>query len=185
VGLILGWGVGLVWSAAEMAGSIAELASGLNPQALLGPAGPAGSVGAAPLVRLYSLLLALVFFGSGGLERWILALGGSFDIVPACCGLPGPLGPGAAARVAAGLLRAAAGMAAPVLLALLVVNVALGVAGRLTAQASLYFAALPAEAAAVLLAIAVTLGATWGIETRLAGGSGAVVTDLLRGLGGR
>jgi flagellar biosynthesis protein FliR len=180
VGLLLGFGVGLVWSAAEMAGTIGELAVGLNPQAIFGAAAQAGS---APLVRVYALMLALLFFGGGGLEAWVGALGRSFDILPACCGLPGPPGPGQAARIVERMLGVAVALAAPVLLSLLVVNLTLAVSGRLTAQAALYFAALPAEAAAATLALVITLGVTVGLESRLVSGLGGLMDALLRSVG--
>lgn len=177
VGLALGVGAGLVWSAAEMAGTIGELAAGLNPQAILGASPQAGS---GPLARVYTLMLALLFFGGGGLEAWLAALGRSFEILPACCALPGPPSPLGVAALLERMLGVAVALAAPVLLSLLVVNLALAVSGRLTAQAALYFAALPAEAVAAVLALAITLGVVAGIESRLVSGLGGVLDALLR-----
>ncbi|MHB8733295.1 MAG: flagellar biosynthetic protein FliR [bacterium] len=164
IGLALGFGVTLLWSAVQMAGTISEQSIGINPQSLIGT-GPAGGGGA--LSQLYTLTLALLFFGSGGLESWIGAFGRSFDTLPAAGRFLGtPNGP-ALADVIGRLMGVALSLAAPVLLSLLVVNLSMGVAGRITAQASLYFAALPAGIITSFVALVLSAGVILAIEGRI------------------
>jgi flagellar biosynthetic protein FliR len=180
VGLALGFGVGLLWSAVEMAGAISELAVGLNPESLFGTTQAQGTT---PLTQLYSLMLALLFFGGGGLEIWLGALGRSFDALPIAGRLFGTPDAAGLTALVGRLLGVALSLAAPVLLSLLIVNLSLAVAGRITAQASLYFAALPAELASVLVALALTAGIVVTLEGRLLGGLDGMLGVSMRAIG--
>jgi len=177
VGLALGFGVSLLWSVAEMAGSVAELAVGLNPAAILGTEGASA---ATSLGQCYPLMLALLFFGGGGLEQWIAALQESFSTVPLAGALPTASPSLALVPVVGRLLGVAVALAAPVLLSLLIVNLTLAVAGRLTAQTALYMAALPAELGTALLALTLTVGVTVVLEGRLLGGLSGVLESARR-----
>jgi len=171
LGLVFGFAISLLWSAAEMAGSIAELAVGLNPAGILGAG---GGPSATSLGQIYPLMLALLFFGGGGLEQWIHALGDSFATIPLTGSLPARPGLAVVAMVGR-LVGVALTLAAPVLLSLFVVNLTLAVAGRLTAQNALYMAALPAELGTALIAVTITVAVTLALEGRLLGGLGEII----------
>lgn len=180
VGLALGYGVALLFAIAEMGGHVVELATGMAPQALFGL--PAGGTGAGPLGTFATLVMLLVFVAAGGIEQWITALVRSTDVVPLAGPAPWPAGPGAVLRIGARALETSLGMAAPALGALLLVNLAVALSGRVTGQAALYFAALPAEALAVLGVLLLTAAASVAADLRLVHGASAILRDLLGAL---
>jgi len=174
IGLSFGFAITLLWSVVEMAGTVTELAVGLNPSGILGAG---GSPSPTSLGQIYLLMLALLFFGGGGLEQWMRALGGSFATVSLTGGFPAR--PGLALVPLVGrLLGVAVSLAAPVILALLIVNLTLAVAGRLTGQNALYMAALPAELATALLALTITVAVTMALEGRLLGGLSSILVPV-------
>jgi len=173
-GLSIGFAITLLWGVVEMAGSVTELAVGLNPSGILGAG---GSPAPTSLGQIYLLMLALLFFGGGGLEQWLRALGDSFATVSLTGGFPDR--PGLALVPLVGrLLGVAVSLAAPVLLSLFIVNLTLAVAGRLTGQNALYMAALPAQLATALLALTITVALTMALEGRLLGGLGGILVPI-------
>jgi len=175
IGLTIGFAISLLWGVAEMAGSIAELAVGLNPVGILGSGGQGTAVS---LGQCYPLMLALLFFGGGGFEQWIRALGDSFGAVSLLGTFPAGRPGLTIVPVVGHLMGVALAMAAPVLLSLLIVNMTLAVAGRLTSQNALYMAALPAELGTALLALGITVATTLALEGRLLGGLEGILVSM-------
>lgn len=180
VGLALGYGVALLFAIAEMGGHLVELATGMAPQALFGL--PAGATGSGPLGTFATLVMLLVFVSAGGVEQWITALVRSTDLIPLGGAPIVPGGPGAVLRIGERALETSLGMAAPALGAFLLVNLAVALSGRVTGQAALYFAALPAEVLAVLGALLLTSGAAVAMDLRLVHGAPAILRDVLGAL---
>jgi flagellar biosynthetic protein FliR len=156
--LMVGFGLGLVVSfafrAAEMAGRLVDT---LRGAALAEVLVPTSEERTSPLGALYGLLATLVFLELGGVQRLLEALLTSYDAVP----LAGPLAPStlrAAAGVvilsSAGLFEAALALAAPVIVALWLTDLALGMIARVAPQVPVYFVGLPAKG---LLAVGVVL----------------------------
>lgn len=180
VGLAVGYGLVLIFSVAEMGGHLVELVTGMAPQALLGL--PAGGPGAGPLGTLATLVLLLVFLSSGGLEQWVVTLVRSTDMVPLAGPLPWPGTVNGLVRLVGRVLDSSLGLAAPALGAVLLVNLAIALSGRLTGQAALYFAALPAQALAVLAVLLVTAGAAVAHDLQLVHLVPQVVRDVVGAL---
>jgi type III secretory pathway component EscT len=149
VGATVGFCVAAMFQAAEAAGRLADIARGANLAEVLSPLSDERS---SPTGDLYLLLSLVVFFELGGLRALAGALGRSYEAVPVIVGSGGSaLGavrPVAELIVACvgKLLESAVGLAAPVLVALWMADVVLGVVGRAVPQLPIGLAALPAKA---------------------------------------
>jgi type III secretory pathway component EscT len=156
--VVVGFGLGLVVSltfrAAEAAGRLVDTLRGASLAEVLAPT---SEERASPLGALYGLLATLIFLELGGLPRLLEALLASYDAAP----LAGPMSPStlrAAAAVvvvaSARLLEAALALAAPVVVALWLTDLALGMIARVAPQVPVYFVGLPAKG---LLSVGVVL----------------------------
>ena len=154
VGFGLGFVVSFAFRAAEIAGHLVDVLRGASLAEVLVPTSEERS---SPLGALYGLLATLVFLELGGVPRLLEALVASYDAVP----LVGPMG-APTLRVAASvvvvssarLLEAALALAAPVVVALWLTDLALGMIARVAPQVPVYFVGLPAKG---LLAVGVVL----------------------------
>ena len=115
-----------------------------------------------PTGDLYLFVVIVLFLEMGGLGFLVSALARSYEAIP--IGAP----PSAAAfrpaaelviLATAKLLESAVALCAPVLVALWIADVALGVVGRAAPQIPIYFAAMPAKALLGLGVVLVGLGA--------------------------
>ena len=140
-GLLLGYGARFVFFAVQTAGEIIGFQMSLSMAQAYSPTadGSAGPIG--QILTVAFLLLFVVLDGPHGLVR---ALVGSFEVVP--------LG---GARLAAGgplliewtgaFFATALQLAAPFMVALLLLDVALGIFARVVPQADLFAISLPAK----------------------------------------
>jgi type III secretory pathway component EscT len=167
--LLVGFGLGLVVSfafrAAETAGHLVDVLRGASLAEVLVPT---TEERASPVAALYGLLATLVFLELGGVPRLLAALLASYEAVP----LAGSLAPAslrAAASVvvvsSARLLEAALALAAPVVVALWLTDLALGMVARVAPQVPVYFVGLPAKG---LLAVGVVLLGLGALDHALA-----------------
>lgn len=175
IGATVGWVVALAFLAAQAAGGLADGARGAAfadaPSPLSGAAG-------SPLGTLYWLLAALIFLELGGLGRIASALARSYQAVPIGAGL-GAAGGATSARAGMGaavelivtasarLIESAVGLAAPVIVALLLTDLALAVVARLTPAVPLHFTVLPLRA---LLGVGVVLLGLGALDAALVAG---------------
>ena len=167
--LFVGFGVGLVVSfafrAAEAAGRLVDTLRGASLAEVLVPT---SDERASPLAALYVLLATLVFLELGGVPRLLEALLASYDAVP----LAGAVTP-ATLRGAAGvvvvasarLVEIALALAAPVVVALWLTDLALGMIARVAPAVPVYFVGLPAKG---LLAVGVVLLGLGALDHALA-----------------
>jgi flagellar biosynthetic protein FliR len=154
VGVVMGFVVASFFRAAEAAGELTDvLRTGDSPSA----PSPLGGGQSGPLGSLFLLLAAVVFLETGGLGHVASSLARSYEAIP----LHAPMAeayPRTAAMVvilASGkLIEAAVGLAAPVMVALLLVDVALGIVGRAVPRLPIPVIAVPTKA---LLGLAVVL----------------------------
>jgi type III secretion protein SpaR/YscT/HrcT len=145
VGLTLGFVASLTFRAAEMAGRLADTLRGANMSEVIAPTSGERT---SPVGDLFLLLAVVVFFEIGGLGHLLRALARSYEAVP--LGLSSaPAAGGLVTLVivaSARALEAAVGLAAPILVAALVADVALGLIARAAPQVPVYFVGLPAKA---------------------------------------
>jgi flagellar biosynthesis protein FliR len=154
VGVVMGFVVACFFRAAEAAGELTDVLRGGNPASALSPVGSGQS---GPLGSLFLLLAAVVFLETGGLGHVAAALARSYEAIP----LHAPIAeayPRTAAAVvilASGkLIEAAVGLAAPVVVALLLVEVVFGIIGRALPRLPIPEVAVPSKA---LLGLAIVL----------------------------
>jgi flagellar biosynthetic protein FliR len=169
--LLVGLGIGLVVSfafrAAEGAGRLVDVVRGASMSEVLVPTSEERS---SPVGALYLLLATLVFLELGGVPRLVTALLGSYEAVPLAGALTASTLRGAAGIVvvaSAKLLEVALGFAAPVLVALWLTDLALGMVARVAPQVPVYFVGLPAKG---LLGLGVVLLGLGALEQSLAAG---------------
>ncbi len=155
LGVAMGYGVRLLLVGLQLAAVHVAQQSGLG---LAESYNPLGAETPISLRRFYQLLGLVVFLGIGG-HRWMLeGVYGSFQALPpGAAGLPGP----AVASLAAALLglsfSVALKVAAPVLVALLVVSAAVGILQRTAPQFHVLSVTMPVRTVVGLLVAATSL----------------------------
>lgn len=159
IGIWLGGLARLVVLAMAMAGQAVALLLGLA-QALV-PDPELGGQGTAT-GRLFSLAAAVLVLTSGLYAIPLRALVESYALLPV--GEPFPAGPAAEAMAVAASdsLALALRLAAPFVLAAVVINVALGLLTRIAPQVQVYFIAVPGQVLAGLALLALVLPALLG-----------------------
>ncbi|HXJ21480.1 MAG TPA: flagellar biosynthetic protein FliR [Polyangia bacterium] len=166
VGLVLGLVASAAFRAAESAGRLADTLRGANLSEVLAPD---TDQRASPLAVLYLLVATLVFFQIGGVPRLLDALLASYRTLPIGGGLDAGAARGAAAIVAlasARLFASGVALAAPVIVALWLTDLALGLIARAAPQLPVYFLGLPLKG---LLSIGLILIGLGALQAALAG----------------
>jgi flagellar biosynthetic protein FliR len=167
VGLCLGLVASAVFRAAEVAGRLADTLRGANIAEVLVPTAEERS---SPLGALYLLVATVVFFRIGGVPRLFEGLLGSYQALPVGGGLGvGPARHAALAVAAASTRLIASGLAlaAPVVVAVWLTDLALGLVARAAPQVPVYFLGLPLKG---LLTIGIVLVGLGALEAALGGG---------------
>jgi len=166
VGLCLGFVASAAFRAAEIAGRLGDTLRGANIAEILVPTAEERS---SPLGVLYLLLATVVFLQIGGVARLCAALLDSYRALP----IGGGLDAGSARRAAAivtvasaRLIASGVALAAPVIVALWLTDLALGLVARAAPQVPVYFIGLPLKG---LLAIGLVLCSLGVLEGALAG----------------
>jgi flagellar biosynthetic protein FliR len=141
-GLWLGWLARLLVLALPMAGQfighMIGVANVLQPDPILGSQ-------ATPIARLFSVAAPLAILATGLYALPLLALAGSYRLVPAGTLLPAADSAETAARAVAAAFAIAVRLASPFLLVAIVWNVAMGLLARLVARLQVYFVVMPAQ----------------------------------------
>jgi flagellar biosynthetic protein FliR len=155
VGVALGYLTGVVFHAFAAAGSLIDLSSGLSVATLIDP-----NMGenAAVFGRLFNLVALTLFAALGGLHVVIRGMALSLAAVP----LDGVLAPDPdlipfTLGLVGQLVVAAAELALPVLAALFLAEVVLGLAARLAPQANVFILGLPAKLLITMTIVGATL----------------------------
>jgi flagellar biosynthetic protein FliR len=166
VGLVLGLVASAAFRAAESAGHLADTLRGANLAEVLAPD---SDQRASPLAVLYLLVATLVFFQIGGVPRLLDALLASYRTLPIGGGLDAGSARGAAAVVtlaSARVIASGVALAAPVVVALWLTDLALGLIARAAPQVPVYFLGLPLKG---LLSIGLVLVGLGALQAALAG----------------
>jgi flagellar biosynthetic protein FliR len=166
IGVCLGLVGSALFRAAEVAGRLADTLRGANLAEVLAPTAEERS---SPLGALYLLLATVVFLQIGGVPRLIEALAASYQTLPVGGGLGvGPARQAAlvVATASARLIASGVALAAPVVVALWLTDLALGLLARAAPQLPVYFLGLPLKG---LLAIGIVLLGLGALEVALTG----------------
>lgn len=138
-GILLGYGAQFIFWAAQYAGEIIGFQMGLAIAAVYNPI---DGVPSNPIGRALMLLLLLLFISLDGHHQVLRALVASFDVVPlggASLAGGGPLLLGWMGELFVTALR----LAAPFMITIFLLDVALGVFARIAPQADLFSVGLP------------------------------------------
>jgi flagellar biosynthesis protein FliR len=154
VGMAFAFGIGALFAALQVAGSLLDTMIGFS---LGGIVDPLSGTQSSLLAQLYAMIGVLVFIAIGG-DGWVIAgLARTYEAVP-LLDAPriGSLTAGAQAAFS-GILGAAVQVCAPVLLALIITDAALGVVSRVVPQINVFAVGFPAKIAVGLLLIGASL----------------------------
>jgi flagellar biosynthetic protein FliR len=163
VGLCLGFVADAAFRAAEIAGRLSDSLRGANIAEILVPTAEERS---SPLGVLYLLLATVVFLQIGGVPRLCDALLDSYRVLPVGGGLDAGSARQAAAIVTAAsarLIASGVALAAPVIVALWLTDLALGLVARAAPQVPVYFVGLPLKGLLAIGLVLVSLGVLEGV----------------------
>ena len=163
-GLLIGFGfaftLSLLMAAVESAGSVIDVLAGFSYGALINPMdGQESGV----ITRFYSLVGTLIFLVIGG-DAWTLkGLDRTFELVPLTSAPKLTSLLGGAEQVFTSVFTGALEVAAPVLVALLITDVAFGIVSRVVPQLNVFAVGFPTKVAVALLVVGASLPftATW------------------------
>jgi flagellar biosynthetic protein FliR len=177
IGLALAMGLRVLFSAANLAGYLAGFQMGLSYAAIVDPqTGVRNNV----LATLYANLALVTFFGINGHHALIRALAGSYDAVPiGAGGVSGPLA-GIVAELLGMIFVTGVRLAAPVVTALLLVELALGLVSRAAPALNLMVVGTPLRLLAGMSALAVGVQV---VPSVVSGAAGPALEAALRLVG--
>lgn len=140
IGLTLGFLTRLFFFAVQMTGDYLALTIGLSSAQLYNPM--SGTQGSA-FEQFFSLLATLVFFAINGHHLLISALNESFQMIP-LAEMSLKMGPfGQMAEFGQSLMLITLKMSAPVVMAILAVNLSMGILGRAVPQMNVLVTSMP------------------------------------------
>jgi flagellar biosynthesis protein FliR len=154
VGMAFAFGLGALFAALSAAGSVLDTLVGFSFGGLVDPmSGTQSSV----LSQLYAMVGVLVFIAIGG-DAWVIqGLARTYEAVPLLeAPHVGSLVEGAQLAFS-GLFTAAIQVCAPVLVALVITDAALGMVSRVVPQINVFAMGFPAKVAVALLLIGASL----------------------------
>lgn len=154
VGFALGLGAALFLAAAELAGDIIAFQSGLSGASTLDPINQTNVATLGQFMNITALALVL---GLNGHVVMIEALAYSLDVVPLGQGVAWQEGSRALIALCSDLFLTGVRLAAPVILAVLISNLALGVLARATPKLNVFVLAYPLQIAVGLFTLGVSL----------------------------
>jgi flagellar biosynthetic protein FliR len=153
IGVLLALVSGMIFYLFEVAGGLIDMMSGLQLASVFDPT-MGHQVGV--FARLFHMTALSIFFVLGGDRIMIGGLARSLDVVPLTGGFEISGGMGTAMVEMLGtLLMAGIEVAAPVLVALFLAEVVLGIASRFSPQTNVFILGMPMK---LLIALAVTGG---------------------------
>jgi flagellar biosynthetic protein FliR len=154
VGFGFAFTLAVLMGAVESAGSVMDVLSGFSYGSLINPMNGQES---AVMTRLYSLVGTMIFLVIGG-DGWTLrGLDRTFQLVPLTSAPRLSSLLGGAEQVFGTVFAAALEVAAPVVVALLITDVAFGVVSRVVPQLNVFAVGFPTKVAVVLLVAGASL----------------------------
>jgi flagellar biosynthetic protein FliR len=176
VGLAFAFSFAVLFAAIESAGSLADLGAGFSYGGLIDPVN--GNQGGA-LAHVYSLVGIAVFLIIGG-EAWVLrGLTRTFALVPLTSAPQISSLVSGAEQVFTTIFASALEIAAPVLIALLITDVAFGVVSRVVPQLNVFAIGFPAKVAVAMALVGASLPFVAGwISNQMSNSVGAALGAL-------
>lgn len=154
IGMAIAFSVRIVIAGAEFAGYLVGFSLGFSYASLVDPASGARN---STLTATYSMTALLIFMAIDGHHEMLRALAASYEALPiGVGGLSGDLA-GLVARILGMLFLVGAQLSAPVVLVLVVTEVALGVMARSMPSLNLMMSGAPVRLIVGLIALAATM----------------------------
>jgi flagellar biosynthetic protein FliR len=153
IGTLVGFAADLVFGAIQIAGSVMGMGSGFESSRIFNPAiGEAGSA----FDQIFVSLMMLVFLAIDGHHVVLIAIQRTFSVIPLNGSLPftgiDPL-----VLTTVQLITAGIHMALPVMTALVLTDLTLGLLARVTPQVQVYFLGLPVKVTVALFSMSMLL----------------------------
>ncbi len=176
VGLGFAFSFAVLFAAVESAGALADIGAGFSYGSLVNPF---SGESAGAFTPVFSLLAVTVFLVIGG-EAWVLrGLYRTFQLVPLTSAPRIGTLVATAERIFSTVFLSAVEIAAPVLVALLITDVAFGVVSRVVPQLNVFAIGFPAKVVVGLLVVAACLPFVGGwISNQLSSSVGAALGAL-------
>lgn len=176
-GLGFAFSLAVLFAAVESAAGFVDSISGFSYGNMVNPM--SGAEGSGPFASLYSIVGTLIFLVIGG-DAWMLrGIAKTFQLVPLTSGPKLGSLVGGAEQSFATVFTSAVEIVAPVMLALLVTDVAFGVVSRVVPQLNVFAVGFPMKIAVSLLLVGATLPFVAGwISDQLSSSVGAALTAL-------
>jgi flagellar biosynthesis protein FliR len=176
VGMAFAFAIAVVFSAVQVAGTLTDAVSGFSFGAQIDPVN--GNQGGA-FTQLYGLVGVALFLAIGG-DGWTLrGLGRTFDLVPLTRAPKLSSLVGGAEQVFGTLFASALEVAAPVMLAMLITDVAFGMVSKVVPQLNLFGVGFPLKIGVALLVVSASLPFIGGwMSDQLAASVGTALQSL-------
>jgi flagellar biosynthetic protein FliR len=154
VGLAFAFAVGAVMSAVEAAGALADMSAGFSFGSVVDPVN--GNQGGA-MTNLYSLVGLAMFIAIGG-DAWVLrGIARTFTLVPLTKSAPIASLTSGVEQAFGSIFIAAIEVAAPVILAMLVTDIAFGMVSKVVPQLNVFAVGFALKVGVAMLIVAASL----------------------------
>lgn len=179
IGILMGFLASLLFAAINMAGSFIDLSMGLSYASVVDPTTKEQT---AAVAQLQNLTATLVFLAVNGHHIMIRGLADSFAILPLGQMAFTPETGAGMLQIFATVFFAALRIAAPVVGAIFLTDVALGVLARTVPQLNVFIVGFPAKLTVGLVAMMAVLPVAVGVMIGLFGGMHSDIIALLKHL---
>lgn len=181
VGLVMGFLASLMFSAIQMAGSFIDLQMGLGMASMVDPMTKENH---AVISQLYNFAATLLFLAINGHHLMIRGLADSFAVLPLGQMAMSPETAGSMMNLFAAVFVAALKIGAPVVGAVFLTDVALGILARTVPQLNVFVVGFPAKLTVGLLAVIVVMPVAFAVMAGLFSGLHKDLITLLKFLAG-
>jgi len=177
VGGALAFALAAMFAAVQAAGSVLDAVSGFSFGAMLNPlTGTQDAI----LTQLYALVGTAVFIGLGG-EAWALrGIGRTFDLVPLSGVVAARSVIDGAVSMFTSILTSALELAAPVMLAVVVTDVAFGMLSRVVPQLNVFSVGFPIRVGVAVIVVTISLSFLGGwLGNQISGSVNGALRELV------
>jgi flagellar biosynthetic protein FliR len=163
IGAIMGFSIKLLFAGVQLAGQLAGFQMGIG---IANVFDPVTSAQVSVIGQFNNLLAMLIFLVINAHHAFLRGVAESFRIVPPLGTYVGAGPAGALIDAAGNLFIIAVQVGAPVIVALMLSNIALGIMARTVPQMNVFFVAAPANVVAGLLFIGFSIPFFWSYMSR-------------------
>jgi len=175
IGTLVGFAASLTFGAVQIVGQVMSFGSGFDSSRVFNPSiSDSGSA----FSQLFTMIAMMIFIVIDGHHLVILALGKTFEMIP----INGMLPTGSftvLARMTGTLITTGVQLALPIMVALTLTDVALGLVSRVAPRIQIYFLGLPIKVGISLFALGALLSVMFPAINKLFGLMGNRMLELI------